>query len=80
MQIVSQAKKGAMKSLQKDIEASIPNIKRFANKITGVFVNLKKDREKIEKGLESVKEKVAQGVDIGSYFIYYNENSNTLLL
>ena len=68
MQIVSQAKKGAMKSLHRGLEAAIPDLKRLANKISGVFVNLKNDK-KIEESFETVKEKVSQGVEMGAFLL-----------
>ena len=64
MQIVSQAKKGAMQSLHKDLEDAIPDLKRIGKKIADTLVGLTKDQDKIDKGMDLMKEKMKEGVTI----------------
>lgn len=67
MQIVSQAKRSAIKGIHKDLEAAIPDLKRIGQKITDTLVGLKEDKEKVDKiskGVDKVKKRMNKGVDI----------------
>ena len=67
MQIVSQAKKSAIRGIHKDLEAAIPDIKRIGQKITDTLVGLKQDKvkgEKLQLGVNKVKKRMNKGVNI----------------
>ena len=67
MQIVSQAKRAAIRGMHKELEAAIPDLKRIGQKITDTLVGLKQDQQKVEKinrDVDKVKKKMTKGVDM----------------
>lgn len=67
MQIVSQAKREAIRGMHKELEAAIPDLKRIGQKITDTLIGLKQDQvkvDKISKEVDKVKGAMGKGVGI----------------